>query len=52
VCALTYTTETVTFYNTLETFTFRCADNVNELSIAEQLYGNGVTQVQYSSSNP
>ena len=43
VSSLTYTTETMAFYNTLETFTLRSSDNVYISSIVEQFYSDGIT---------
>ena len=44
VSGLSYTAEAVTFYNTLETFTLRCADNVDKLNAVKHRYGYFVSQ--------
>ena len=47
VSSLTYTTETMTFHNTLEAFTFGSTYNVYIISAFEQFYGNSITQIQF-----
>ena len=46
VSSLAYTTKTMAFYYTLETFTLRSTYNVNKSCVIEQFYGNSVTQIQ------
>ena len=48
VSSLAYTTETMTFNNTLKTFTFGSSDNINELGTVEQFDCYSVTQIQFS----
>ena len=45
VSSLAYTTEVMSFYNTLESFSLRSSDYVHVGSIVEQFYGDYVTQV-------
>ena len=44
VCGLTYTTETVTFYNALEAFTFGGAGDVDKVAVGEDVHADGVTK--------
>ena len=49
VSRLTYTAKTVTFYNTLETFTLACADNVNERTFLKEVgYGQRLAKRKLS----
>ena len=47
VSSLTYTTKTMSFYYTLETFTFRSTNNVNKVSVIKHFYSNCITQIQF-----
>ena len=48
VSGLAYTAEAMSLHYALETLTLRGAGNVYEVSVVEQLYGNGVTQIQFT----
>ena len=41
--SLAYTTKSMTFYNTLETFSFRSTNNIYISSVIEQFYSDSVT---------
>ena len=42
VSALTHTTETMAFYYTLETFTFRRSNNIYETSVLQKVDGKHI----------
>ncbi len=45
----TYTGESVTFYNALETLTFRSTHHIDELDVREDVcHGEGITQLELS----
>ena len=44
VGALTYTTETMTFYNTLESFTLGCADYIDKTTLLKKIHCECLTQ--------
>ena len=46
VSRLTYTTKTVTFYDTLETLTLRSSDYVNEVFFTEEFHSHCITKVK------
>ena len=46
VSRLTYTTESVTFHNTLEAFTFGSSDNVNKVIFTKEFYSHSFTEIE------
>ena len=42
---LTYTTETVTFYDSLKSFSLRCADHIYEGRIIQKIYGKYISEL-------